>query len=231
MKSTYETLTDYGVLPSLLREGAIADFELYCRQAEHSTDEFLRFADVCDGFVKTTESSVDTLKAQAAQRLTNAANAIETHATKVSSSQFASFNGGEEETAERHYKLAVALEKPILELEDIKELCIYDSTQLHALSTELVLRRVAIAKIIDDTALESRFKSLLNTLTSLDTKQEQRLMRLSALADTAVLKLHNLLSETESAISICKNARVVFDNLLTKHLTALHDVLLLIREI
>ena len=231
MKSLHQLLINHGVLPSLITQASMSDLELYCRQAECGTEEFLRFADICDDFSNEVSASIEKAKAQALNGLAFAIKIIESHTTKVASTLFSSFKSGEKDTQERHLKLAAALEAPILGLGGIKRLCVPESSRLHALSIELVLRRIAISEMLGDTALTARYNALSSQFTSLGTQKEQRLTRLSSLTDTAIYRLKSLLTDAENAVSLGGNLNALFDNLLVKYLTALHDLQLLIREI
>lgn len=229
MKNTYEILLSNGVQPSLLKDSDTNSFELFCRQAENGSAEFEAFAVKCREYMDKTDAQFAKAVGKAIAILKSATDLLESVCSTVSDSLFSAFSSDSGELWEKHCKTAVALQAKASELSALPPLFHPNNSETHHLSTELLLRKIAISEYSASGEHLNRFNHLSVELKDFENEQEARFSKAAELIQTAVKKMSELAAETERAAKSGSKQR--FDSAVRGQMTLLHDISQVFTEI
>lgn len=222
MKNTYEILLSNGIQPSLLTENDVTRFGLFCRQAEEGAAEFDTFDAKCREYMSKTDAEFVETVSKAVAILKSATDLLEGVCSTVSDSLFSAFSSDSGELWKKHCKTAVAIEAMASELSAIPPLFHPNNGEIHRLSTELLLRKIALSEYSKSGEHLKRFKLLSVELKNFENEQEARFSKAAELIQTAVKKMSELITETESAAQSGSMQR--FDSAVRGQMTVLHHI-------
>ena len=233
-----DILIKHGILPSLITNSQISEFDDYLQQAsEGKTDTFAKFALECLEALHAPHLRLPQIEAQAKNSLLRANNILEKISPSVKESMFSAFAVTRDikELKAGFFEVTVRLDCEVQTLSKLEAECAVLAKPIDfKMITELKLRKVALCECSSASDLITQYESLVKEAEFLLSEgYAKKVLKSSELIKEASSEILKFTVETLSVISDLESRKCSgsdFDIVIRKYQRIIHDIVLKISK-